>query len=247
MTSLSMATSFDGFHCTIGEAWLQGRTAYGGASAALALAAAKALLPELPPLVSAQIAFVGPLSGECEAKPVVLRQGRNSVFVGCDLHGSAGVALRALFLFMAERPSSLAKTAPPAPTKEVGPPLPFDARMPQFLANFDMADAGRSEVAGWRRWVRLRKDEGFDDEGGLLLLADALPPAAMALSRDSGPVSTTTWQLNVVGTPQPATAWHLLQAETLAAGGGTSSQVMAMWDSAGRPLASATQSVALFY
>ena len=62
----------------IAPEWLQGRTAYGGLSAAIALASAKAGYADLPPLRSAQIAFVGPLSGDVTATPALLRRGKNS-------------------------------------------------------------------------------------------------------------------------------------------------------------------------
>ena len=59
----------------IADDWLQGRTAYGGASAAVALMAAKTAYPDLPPLRSVQIAFVGPLAGDVTATPALLRRG----------------------------------------------------------------------------------------------------------------------------------------------------------------------------
>ena len=49
---------------TIPSTWHQGRTAYGGLSSALAYQSAKLVAPDLPPLLTAQIAFSGPLSGE---------------------------------------------------------------------------------------------------------------------------------------------------------------------------------------
>ena len=39
----------------VSEAWMQGRTTYGGCSTALCLEGARRLLPEAPPLRSAQI------------------------------------------------------------------------------------------------------------------------------------------------------------------------------------------------
>lgn len=247
MSPLRLTQSAAGFHCSIGEEWLQGRTAYGGASAAMALAAVKAQLPELPPLVSAQLAFVGPLSGGFEARPLVLRQGRNSVFVSCDLIASDSVALRALFLFMPTRASAVEQGATHAPASEVGDQVPYQDPMPVFMRNFDMAEAGPHDAAGWLRWVRLREDQHLDAEVGLMLLADALPPAAMELAPPTGPVSTTTWQVNIVGRPGVTTDWHLLAARSLSASGGTSSQMMSVWNSEGQALATATQSVALFY
>ena len=58
------------------DTWMQGRTAYGGLSAALALEAAIRSQPDLPPLRSAQIAFVGPLAGEVTVETRLLRRGR---------------------------------------------------------------------------------------------------------------------------------------------------------------------------
>lgn len=55
--------------------WLQGRTAYGGFSAALALQIALKEFPEgLPPLKSAQIAFIGPVTENVTFHAEILRQ-----------------------------------------------------------------------------------------------------------------------------------------------------------------------------
>jgi len=69
----------------------------------------------------------------------------------------------------------------------------------------------------------------------------------MALAKAWGPVSTTTWQLNLV-TDLPVTrdGWWLLGANTLHAGNGSSSQLMTIWNRDGAAVATATQSVALF-
>ena len=53
-----------GWRGTVPDNWLQGRTAYGGFSAALALHAAQKSDLDLPPLRSAQVSFIGPLSGD---------------------------------------------------------------------------------------------------------------------------------------------------------------------------------------
>jgi len=63
----------DGFRLTIPEDWHQGRTAYGGFSSALALSAAQAAGGDLPPLRSAQVSMIAPLSGEVEVRARLLR------------------------------------------------------------------------------------------------------------------------------------------------------------------------------
>jgi acyl-CoA thioesterase len=238
----------DGFKAIIGDNWLQGRTAYGGASAAIALAAAKAAFADLPPLRSAQIAFVGPLAGEVGVAPVLLRRGKNSAFIACDVTGSDGVGLRALLLFMAPRASAIAYEDLPAPKSTNPEGNPVDpAKLPQgFLTNFDLSNWDDAD-AGFTRWVRLKDRAGLEPEVELIAIADALPPAAMALATSWGPVSTTTWQLNLVtDTPATRDGWWLLGATTLHAGNGASSQTMTIWNRDGAAVATATQSVALF-
>lgn len=232
---------------TVTDNWLQGRTAFGGASAALALDAAKSLAPGLPPLRSAQIAFIGPLAGQITASPTLLRRGKNSAFIACDLNSSDGLGLRALFLFMASRPSAIDHLDLAAPDVLLGDSRVDPAKLPQgFLQNFEMSEW--SAAGGTvRRWCRLNDRHALSPDIELIAIADALPPAAMTLARDWGPVSTTTWQLNLV-TDAPGTreGWWLLEAKALHAGHGSSSQTMTIWNSDGVAQATATQSVALF-
>ncbi len=70
-----------GLVATITEEWMQGRTSYGGLSSALALEAARKVAPDLPPLRSATINFVGPLAGEVEVTTRTLRRGRNATWI----------------------------------------------------------------------------------------------------------------------------------------------------------------------
>jgi len=236
------------YRANIDESWLQGRTAYGGASAAIALSAIKAAFPDLPPLRSAQIAFVGPLAGDVTISPTLLRRGKNSAFVACDVAGTDGIGIRTLFLFMASRESAIAHLDLPAP--DAGAPeddLVDPSKLPQgFLTKFDLSHWG-NEPAGFVRWCRLRDRDALDPEVELVAIADALPPAAMALAPAWGPISTTTWQLNLV-TDAPSTrdGWWLLSADTQHAGRGSSSQTMTIWNRDGQPMATAHQSVALF-
>jgi Thioesterase-like superfamily len=232
----------------IGEDWLQGRTAYGGVSAAVALAAAKMEHGDLPPLRSAQIAFIGPLSGAVVAEPVLLRRGKNSAFIGCDIVGADGVGLRALFLFMTSRTSVIEYHDLPAPAYplEETKLLNADQLPTGFLNNFDVVPWQQMDGT-IRAWRRLKQREALDPEVELVAIADALPPAAMSLAKEWGPISTTTWQLNLMtDTPRTTDGWWLLEARALAAHNGASSQTMTIWNRNGEAVATATQSVALF-
>ena len=229
--------------------WMQGRTTYGGLSAAVAYAAAARIADDLPPLRSAQVAFVGPLADTLRATPVLLRRGKNTAFIACDVDGGAGLGLRAMFLFAASRDSTLTwrdLALPEVPPTTTAIELPPTA--PRFMSNFEVADAGAWPKAGFRRWMRLKDRGDLDPALELITIADALPPAAMALGGATGPVSTMAWQINLL-THAPATTegWWLIETLTLDAAAGLSSQAMTIWNRNGEAVATATQSVALFY
>lgn len=230
--------------------WLQGRTAYGGLSSAAALAAAQHVEDGLPPLRSAQIAFVGPLAGRISATATLERRGRSSAFVRAQVETEDGVGLIATFLFMAERDSAVridAAPPPPVLARDAGPRgLPGDA--PAFTANFDYAAGMDAWGASDLRWhVRLRDRDGLDPAIELLAVADALPPAALPLMRERAPISSATWMINFLSPPETAPdGWWLLRSVGQHAAKGFSSQEMAIWDGQGRPIATGMQSVALF-
>lgn len=239
-----------GFRSRIPDHWLQGRTAYGGLSAALALEAVLRRWPDLPPLRSAQIAFIGPLSGEVEVSTELLRRGRNAAFIQADLRSEAGLGLRATFVFMAAQDSHV--DHPPKPlvveAPEDLPSFQPPANVVAFAQNFAfrqrVMDQGVPDI---RNWAQLRQRGGLHPMVELMAVGDVLPPAAMALFTRAGPISSLNWQVNLL-TDRPATrdGWWLLRATADQAQQGSSSQRMGIWNSDGQPIAAMTQSVALF-
>ena len=244
-----------GWRGHIPDNWLQGRTAYGGLSTALALHAAKASDDDLPPLRSAQVSFIGPLSGDVTVRAARLRRGRNAAFIQADVEGEAGLGLRAVFVFMRDQASAIDHAA--ATTPDFARPGPDDRVFsgtpggpgPGFLSNFEFVDRreeGR-DPAEWLRWIRLKDRDGLDPEVEVAAVADCLPPAAMRLMRQFVPLSSMTWLLNLLG-PAPRTedGWWLLRAQTDYARAGSSSQAMGIWSADGAPVAQQMQSVAIF-
>src|SRR6516225_10431901 len=77
----------DHFTIALPSDWLQGRTAYGGLSAALCLQATLRTFPDLPPLRSAQFSFIGPATGALRVTANMLRQGKSTAFTSADLEG----------------------------------------------------------------------------------------------------------------------------------------------------------------
>ncbi len=249
---LAAATPADsGFTTAIPGDWMQGRTSYGGLSSALALHAAQQVEPDLPPLRSAQVAFIGPLAGDVTVTATKLRRGRTAAFIQSDVVSEAGLGLRATFVFMAGQPSRVdfdrrapIGHAPPAPDEKL-----YTGPDEFFTGNFNYRDlkdgVGEGELL---RWARLREAGGIDPMVHLMAVADGLPPAVIRLFGDGfAPLSSLTWIVNLL-TPTPATTdgWWLLSARSDYARGGCSSQDMAIWNAAGELVATGMQSVAIF-
>lgn len=242
-----------GFAAAIPVDWMQGRTAYGGLSSALAFHAAQACEPDLPPLRSAQISFIGPLAGTVEVRTAKLRRGRNAAFIQADVFAQAGLGLRATFVFMADQTSrvdyqhatSTARTPPAPDAKLYTGPDEF------FTGNFNFVDIREDELgdAELLRWARLRARGGLDAMTEVLAMADGLPPAAFKLfgADANAPISSLTWIINLL-TPTPTTTegWWLLGAKSGYARNGCSSQSMAIWNAKGDMVAQGMQSVAIF-
>lgn len=251
---LAAATKTEtGLMATIPHNWMQGRTAYGGVSSALALHAAQACEPDLPPLRSAQISFVGPLAGDVTVTATKLRRGRTAAFIQADVTSGAGLGLRATFVFMADQPSQIdyadgvtTDRRPPAPgaTLYTGPDE-------FFTGNFNFFDIRDEQMgaAEFLRWTRLRERARLDPMTEVMAIADGLPPAAFKLFGKGVqvPVSSLTWIVNLL-TPAPATTdgWWLLGARSGFAKNGCSSQAMTMWNADGQMVAQGMQSVAIF-
>jgi len=236
-------------------AWGQGRTLYGGMTGALCLQAALDAMPDLPPLRSAQICFVGPASGRLTFRCELLRRGRSTAIVGVDCRTEAGVAARCILTFGAARDSRVVHDdmpAPDAPPPDAVEPLHRRPREElQFAGNFDirLIRGGRPASGGDPEllvWARLHEDdERADPLVALLALADALPPGAMAEFPKGAPVSTMTWSVDLF---QPVTrrGWHRLHTFSEQAADGYSLQGTHMWDDSGRRILTARQVVALF-
>ncbi|WP_114228854.1 MULTISPECIES: thioesterase family protein [Sphingomonas] len=241
----------------VGEAplsWAQGRTLYGGMTAALAWAMAARAFPGLPPLRSAQVAFVGPAAGSLTITPRLIRQGRSAAFVQVSVTGEAGPAAECLFSCGAPRDSAVhhpATAAPAVPAPADCPALFGGAPGPDFARNFEMRlAAGNRPLGGgepeFTCWTRFARSQEVEPLTGLIALADALPPAAMVSFPRPAVISSMTWSIEVDALPPDADAWFLQRSAAEDSADGYSRQAMTLWDANGRRLFAARQTVAIF-
>ena len=243
-------------HVTVPDDWMQGRTTYGGLTAALCLQAALPLSGGRP-IRSAQIAFVGPSFGELVSVPTVLREGKNTAFISVRMTGPDGVVAECIFAFGAARESSLDFAHMPAPDVTLPDDTPSyfgdQSRRPSFSKNFNIrlarggypvSGAPDGEIVLWMR----HKDEGAPmDAVSLLSIADAPPPAAMSMLTAPGRISSMTWMAEFL-TDDISTedGWVLAQHVAQTAQQGYSSQAMRLWNAKGEPLMVGRQTIAIF-
>lgn len=234
---------------------MQGRTTYGGLTAALSLESALELVEDVP-VRSAQVAFVGPVGGDVVISPTILRRGKNTVFVSVDVVGEQGIAARSIFAFGAKRDSRLAFTrleAPKVGGPEEAPSFFEDGRRPHFANNFNVRlMAGARPVSGASEaditlWLRHRDEAALYNATTLLSLADAPPPAAMTMFTEPAPLSSMTWMAEFL-TDHISTdnGWFLARHTAQTAKDGYSSQSMRMWNTSGEPVMVGRQTIAVF-
>ena len=247
-----------GWRAPLPGSWMQGRTCFGGLSAALLLAVARRDHDDLPPLRSALIGFTAPIGKPPLIRSRKLRQGRNVTTINAEARLGEQVVSTGDFAFGQARDSAIRVDcpAPEAPSPETTEPLipaGAEAFAPGFHRNFDMrlieGDRPFSGSArGYMRgWVRHRNPASRTGIESLMCLADILPPAVMPMFPRLGTNSSVTWICNFLDAdPQTDDGWWQAETRLTAARDGYSSQVMRMWDTEGRLVIEGMQSVLIF-
>ncbi|WP_372519989.1 acyl-CoA thioesterase [Qipengyuania mesophila] len=236
------------------DAWMQGRTLYGGASALIAYTTAVRAFPDLPPLRAAQVAFVAPAGPEAELRREIVRQGRNVAQVRSEIWCEGACTLTAFWLFGTEREANAEHEAAPVSDWLGGPEQAEPAmhgKGPAFIqSNFELRRAQELQGPGEpvvRRWARLAEREGLDPVSELILLGDVLPPGAMRAMKRQGPISSINWSFNLLE-PEPQTrdGWWLSENASQHAAHGYSSERLRLWNAAGKQVLDGMQCVAVF-
>jgi acyl-CoA thioesterase len=243
------------FYAAPGPEWRQGRTLFGGLSAALAVSAAKKAFADLPPLRAAQFAFVGPAAGNLEITPRIVRAGKSTTFVDVDIRSETDVALRATLMFGAARRSSHlydALTMPVVAKPDDLADFFNHAAAPVFSAQFEARLAGGARIVSGaatpavRIWLRHRDRSAPNDVASVVALGDVPPPAAMTMFASPAPISTATWSLEILKENFSPAGWHLIDIVADTVADGYSSQHATLWDEKGNALLAMRQCVAVF-
>lgn len=240
---------------TIPETWMQGRTTYGGLTAALCHEAAKRLVDDLP-IRSAQIAFVRPVGGTVSMVPTLLRRGKNTAFVSVNMVTETGVAAQCIFAFGKARESQLDFAhvpMPDVPDPETAASFFREGPRPGYTQNFNMKGVlGGTPISGSKEraiglWMRNKDDATPMDATAVLAIADCPPPAALSMQVTPAPISSMTWMAEFL-TDEITTidGWYFALSEAQMTRGGYSSQAMTLWNRSREPILIGRQTIAVF-
>lgn len=246
----------DDWQASVSEDWLQGRSAFGGLQAALALRAMRELVPTHMPLRSLQTTFVAPVpAGVVGIRAQRLREGRSVIQVEASLYDGEQTLCRLVGVFGSARPSML-DFQPVQPTVENASSRELryvEGRMPAFTQHFgarwlrgDLPFSG-----GHQRESVLQlslRDEGQVDETHVLAFADFIPPIALSMFAAPTPGSSLTWMLELLRDRYDDLGmdnWRV-DAELIAARDGYTNQGVMLWGPRGEPVALSRQSMVVF-
>ena len=254
----SLSQTASGWTAQISDNWKQGRTIYGGLTTSLCYEAAQRSFSDLPPLRSCQMSFVGPVTDNPDITAKLLRKGRNVTAIQAEMKIGEQMVAMANMLFGHGRDSALTveRPAPDTPPPEDTPiffPKGVDDFLPPFTKNFDVKlIEGARPITGAKRgymrtWARHKDPASRRGMGSFLAIGDVLPPAALPMFTQMGPVSSMNWQVNILDEAMETDeGWWQIETDLTASSRGYSSQVMRFWNRAGTLCAEATQSVTIF-
>ncbi len=248
----------DGYQAIIPTEWRQGRTAYGGLTAGLAFASVKAQFPDAPPLRSANINFIGPVTENPIFKNTIFRRGKNVTSIESKALIGNQVVAHIIFILAESRKSELNVDYPIQ--SEIAPencedfnPIESTPFIPPFIRNFDVkfitghrpfSNAPDGHI---RTWSRHKDNDSRTGMASLLTISDVLPPAAMPLMKQMGPVSSINFMLNFTqDNPQTDDGWWDIETKLTSAKNGYSSQIMRICNRQGILVAEGVQCVAIF-
>lgn len=240
--------------------WAQGRTVYGGVSAAMLYASAKPYIDENRVLRSMSTNFVGPLIADepFSISVEIVRSGKNVSQLQSRAIQNGKVCVLSQLCFAAGRTSKVEVSNTEKhnlilPTKaKYFPPIP--KLVPSFLKHFDLCiQEGGAPFLGSKHshyygWMRYKNPPTEINEAHIIGLIDVWPPTLLQMLKWPAPASTVSWNLEFIYPHRDilATDWFAYKAETRQASDGYGHTEATIWDAHGEVVALSRQTVAIF-
>lgn len=245
----------------VGADWFQGRSLFGGVTAALMLVRLQHILDKPRQLRSMTVNFVGPVDAAAELilEARILRVGKSVLQGEVYLKQNDNVYAVLLAAFGEPRLSDVQQPAPafaekwPLP-EQLAPAEDLNGLALPFLRYLDLRWAAGAEafsgakLAEFGAYTRLREQSGAFTLAHLVVLADGFPPAPSVMLDKIAPLSSLTWTLECVRQPEDmdmADFWRY-QVHTDAAADGYGHTEARMWDKYGRLTLISRQTVTVF-
>jgi acyl-CoA thioesterase len=246
----------DELELAITEDWMQGRSAFGGLQAALAVRAMRMYVDAGVPLRTLQMTFVGPAAGTLRARATVLRRGSNATTSRRVSGGDGSIVAVAIGVFGVARRSAAA-LMPTRPAVEAKNPFEMSyvpGVMPAFVQHFTArwlrggllftGSTDREQVME----LGMHDEVATASEAHVISFADFAPPLALSFLKAPANGSTLTWMLEFLGegAQRFGLAGWRVDAVLEAARDGYTNQGLVVWAPDGTPIAFGRQTMLVF-
>ena len=247
-------------HPGLPDDWGQGRTAFGGISAAMVYYALSMIVAPDRVLRTFHTNFVGPVVFDEPFEIVIeqLRSGRNmsQYLVKLNQAGKVSVCVQACYGVELTSKLHINKL----PSHQFEPPdkatlMGTDAdKLPRFFHHYDLAmlegqrpftGSAHCHYLGWMRNHAPVEQFGLTH---LIALIDAWPPALVQQLGAPAPMSTVSWDLEFVNPliPVAGNPWFAYEVNTRFAANGYAHTEAKIWDEQERLVALSRQAVVVF-
>ncbi len=237
------------------KGWMQGRTVYGGLSAAAATALASRSVDTARRLRTLGVHFLAPVSpGPVEGEVRLLREGKSTTFVDARLLQQGRTVVAATAVFVRPREGTACVAAPMhqnAPDAASLAELPFiEGLTPECTQHVALRWASGAlpfsgaKEARFTGYCRFRVPAG--DVEGVLGLLDAWPSPSLAVLSAPAPESSVSWTAHIVHVPPEFDGWFWFEYETVVGDAGYHTVVGRLYGSDFRLVAWTEQLVAVF-
>jgi len=194
---------------SVNSSWGQGRTLFGGLTAALVYEKIKQSVSLERPLRSISINFSGQALADSllSISEQVLSNGKSISQINGQLFQNDRVVTQVCACFGTERESDIEIPTPKENLPELGthPRLNYIKGLtPEFIQHFEFeyckgqlpfTNSPLNELAGW---VRFKEPGQNFTEGHLIALIDAWPPTVFQKLKKPAPCATISWNLEIV-------------------------------------------------
>ncbi|QQD16989.1 thioesterase family protein [Spongiibacter nanhainus] len=248
----------DHYNVSYDDSWLQGRTAFGGLSASLVVAAMAQTVPEDRALRALSVSFVGPATpGQHSIRLRRLREGGSVSHLQGELVCDGEVATSVSAAFGSGRSSSYLQSAPPRPDckkPEECERLPFiQGLTPDFTQHFEMRlthgalPGAKADSADYGLWLRFVEPTPTSI-ASLIALADVPPMPGLNVVQAMKAGSSLSWYLEFPAglDGSDMNDWWYYDYRCQSAADGYFNNTATIWDPSGRPAMFSRQVAVVF-